>query len=94
MISCYQDIREQAELDGYKVDDKTFFELVTYASKKAEISGHDESYLSLLLPDVIKEWYISRAINICSIAMMQIQNYFKEVKGEWRSNNSDSKENR
>lgn len=76
MISEFQGIREKAEADGYKVDGDTFHELIEYARRKAKTAGRDESYLPFLLPDVIKEWYIRRAINIYSIAMMQIQKYF------------------
>ena len=76
MNTCYQEIREKAETDGYKVDDDTFQELIEYARRKAKVAGRDESYLPFLLPDVIKEWYIRRAINVYSIAMMQIQKYF------------------
>lgn len=76
MNTDYQGIREKAEADGYKVDDDTFKELIEYARRKVKVSGYDESYLPFLLPDVIKEWYIRRAINIYSKAMMQIQKYF------------------
>lgn len=76
MNTEYQGIREKAETDGYKVDDDTFQELIEYARRKAKSSGRDENYLPYLLPDVIKEWYIRRAINVYSIAMMQIQKYF------------------
>ncbi len=76
MNTDYQGIREKAEADGYKVDDDTFQGLIEYARRKAKTAGRDESYLPLLLPDVIKEWHIRRAINTYSIAMMQIQNIF------------------
>ena len=73
MDTDYQDIREKAEADGYKVNDDTFRELIEYARRKAKVAGRDESYLPFLLPDVIKEWYIRRAINVYSLAMVQIK---------------------
>ena len=76
MSTEYQSIREKAEADGYKVDDDTFQELIKYARRKAKVAGRDESYLTFLLTDVIKEWCIRRAISVCSIAMMQIQKFF------------------
>ena len=76
MDADYQDIRKKAEADGYKVDDDTFRELIEYARRKAKVAGRDESYLPFLLPDVIKEWYIRRAINVYSLAMVQIQKYY------------------
>lgn len=76
MNTYYQDIRSKATEDGYEIDDKSFSKLVEYARRKATISGRDESYLPFLLPDVIKEWHIGRAVNTYSIAMMQIQNIF------------------
>lgn len=71
-----QSILEKSEVDGYKVDDDTLQGIIEYARRKVKTSGRDESYLPFLRLDVIKEWYIRRAINIYSIAMMQIQKIF------------------
>ncbi len=72
MNTYYQSIREKAEADGHKVDDDTFQGLIEYARRKAKTAKRDESYL----PDVIKKWCIRRAINVYSIAKMQIQKCF------------------
>lgn len=76
MDTDYQGIREKAGTDGYQVDDDTFRKLIEHARRKAVTAGRDESYLPFLLPDVIKEWCISRAVNEYSMALMQIKNYF------------------
>lgn len=71
-VDNYQGIREEMEADGYRVGDDEFSEIVSYAKRKAEVSGKDESYLPLLLPDVIREWIIRQTINQYSIAMMEV----------------------
>lgn len=69
---CYQKIRENAETAGYKVADDEFQKIVSYAKRKAETAGKDESYLLLLLPDVIREWVVRQTMNRYSTAMMEI----------------------
>lgn len=72
MALKYQGIRERMEADGYRVGDDEFSEIVSYAKRKAETAGKDESYLPLLLPDVIREWVIRQTVNRYSMAMMEI----------------------
>ena len=72
MALIYQDVRERMEADGYKVSDDEFSQILSYARRKAEVSGKGESYLPLLLPDVIREWLIRQTVNRYSIAMMEI----------------------
>ena len=72
MALSYQDVRKRMEAAGYKVGDEEFPQILSYAKRKAEIAGKEESYLALLLPDVIREWVIRRTINRYSMAMMDI----------------------
>ena len=53
----YEDIRKDAEKQGYSMTDRKFTELVQYAERKAAVAGKDESYIPYLLPDVIKEYF-------------------------------------
>lgn len=72
MALNYQGIRERMEADGYKVGDDEFPKIVSYAKRKAKTAGKDETYLPLLLPDVIREWVIRQTVNRYSLAMMEI----------------------
>ncbi len=72
MALNYQGIRERMEADGYKVGDDEFVQILSYAKRKAEVSGKGESYLPFLLPDMIREWLIRQTVNGYSIAMMEI----------------------
>ena len=72
MALNYQGIRERMEADGYKVGDDEFVQILSYAKRKADVSGKGESYLPFLLPDMIREWLIRQTVNGYSIAMMEI----------------------
>ena len=72
MALNYQGIRERMEADGYKVGDDEFVQILSYAKRKAQVSGKGESYLPFLLPDMIREWLIRQTVNGYSIAMMEI----------------------
>lgn len=69
----YQEIRAELEADGFRLDDEEYTEAVNYARRKAKSSGKDESYMPYLLPDVIREWIIRKAINSVTIAAMEIE---------------------
>lgn len=77
MVVEYQKIREELEADGYKVEDEEYPQIVEYARRKARSAGKDESYLPLLLPDVIREWLTRRAINLYSIAVMEVEKIYQ-----------------
>lgn len=62
----YADIRATLEDEGYRLADGEYMELVAYARRKAACSGKDESYIPLLLPDVIKEHFFRITFNAIS----------------------------
>ena len=69
----YQEIRQRlAERENLHMTDDEFTAAVAHARRKAEVSGKDESYLPYLLPDVIRERFISAAINSVTLGMMHI----------------------
>ncbi|MDO4305723.1 MAG: hypothetical protein Q4C77_02735 [Eubacteriales bacterium] len=71
----YEQIRQELEEKGYKLSDAEFASMVEYARRKAKVAGKDESYLSLLLPDVIEEYYFRMFINaVSSLRMMEGSN--------------------
>lgn len=72
-MSAYESIRKRVAEDGYSVSDTVFGDLVGYARRKAEIAGQGEAYISVLLPDVIREWCIRNAINAFSTEAMKIK---------------------
>ncbi len=69
----YPEIREEMEAAGYRMDDATYENIVSYARRKAEVSGKDESYLPYLLPDVIREHFTRVAINAFTVEVMKLQ---------------------
>ena len=72
MDMSYQGIRERMEVEGYKVSDDEFSQILPYAKRKAEASGKGESYLPFLLPDLIREFLIRQAVNRYGMEMMEI----------------------
>lgn len=82
MQELYEDIRKDAEKQGYSMTDKKFAELVQYAERKAAVAGKDESYIPYLLPDVIKECFIRNAINEVATGLMEFERYIKTQKQE------------
>ena len=80
----YPEIKEQMERQGYQMTDEEFSEHLAYARRKAEVVGKQEDYIPLLLPDVIKEHYMRKAINSFTMGLMEldraIENHIKEVK--------------
>lgn len=88
MTAEYQEIRERAEADGYKVTDEEYSNLVTYARRKAVSAGKGEDYMPYLLPDVIKEYFIRSAINYVGFGIMAIDKKSKEEVSEHGSNDN------
>lgn len=64
----FEEIRSALETAGYRLDDAQYQEAVAYAYRKAAASGKDESYVPLLLPDVIRERVVRHTINTISAA--------------------------
>lgn len=66
----HDELREQLKKDGIMLSGAEYQSIVEYAKRKAEISGKDESYLMVLIPDVIKEcFYNSYVTNISAMRM-------------------------
>lgn len=70
----YRGIRKSMEEEGYKLQDGEYENLLEYAGRKAETAGKDESYLPLLLPDVIKEYFFRAYINLAGLMAMEGSN--------------------
>lgn len=70
----YREIRESMEKEGYKLQDGEYENLLEYARRKAKVAGKDESYLPLLLPDVIKEYFFRAYINLAGPIAMEGSN--------------------
>lgn len=70
----YREIRESMEKEGYKLQDGEYENLLEYARRKAKVAGKDESYLPLLLPDVIKEYFFRAYINLAGLIAMEGSN--------------------
>lgn len=70
----YREIRESMEKEGYSLKDGEYENLLEYARRKAKNSGKDESYLPLLLPDVIKEYFFRAYINLAGLMVMEGSN--------------------
>ena len=70
----YREIRESMEKEGYKLQDGEYENLLEYARRKAKTAGKDESYLPLLLPDVIKEYFFRAYINLAGLMVMEGSN--------------------
>lgn len=70
----YRKIRESMEKEGYRLQDEEYENLLEYARRKAKFAGKDESYLPLLLPDVIKEYFFRAYINLAGLIAMEGSN--------------------
>ena len=70
----YREIRESMEKEGYKLQDGEYENLLEYARRKAKVAGKDESYLPLLLPDVIKEYFFRAYINLAGMMAVEGSN--------------------
>ncbi len=74
MQSEYEEIKKEFEERGYKFPDGLFEHLVDFARRKAQVAGKDESYLPLLLPDVVSEYFFRAIVNLQSIHAMESSN--------------------
>lgn len=70
----YREIRESMEKEGYRLQDGEHENLLEFARRKAKSAGKDESYLPLLLPDVIKEYFFRAYINLAGVMAMEGSN--------------------
>lgn len=60
----YESVKQQLEKDGYKISNAEFSCLVEYAKRKVKIAGKDESYIPILLPDMVKEYFFRMGVNL------------------------------
>lgn len=65
------ELRINIEKDGIKLSEAEYQSVVEYAKRKAEISGKDESYLMVLIPDVIKESLYNSYVTNISVMRME-----------------------
>jgi hypothetical protein len=66
----YAEIREELERQGFVLTDEEYEDQLAYARRKASVAGKDESYIPLLLPDVIRQHFFGMAINAVTFARM------------------------
>lgn len=60
----YSHVRKQFENDGIILSDDEFSYILNYTKRKAKVNGKQEDYIPLLLPDVMREFIISKYINL------------------------------
>ena len=65
-----QAIREEMEREGYELSDLEFSRVLKISYRKMEIAAQPEEYLSLLLPDMIREAVFRRAITTVGIGIL------------------------
>lgn len=65
------ELKINIEKDGIKLSEAEYQSVVEYAKRKAEISGKDESYLMVLIPDVIKESLYNSYVTNISVMRME-----------------------
>ena len=56
----YVEILKEMGLTEENLPENEYEDALKYARRKAKLTGHDEGYIPLLLPDVIKERLFSR----------------------------------
>lgn len=77
----YESVKQQLEKDGYKISNAEFSCLIEYAKRKVKIAEKDESYIPILLPDMVKEYFFRMGVNLevipeREIIRLQIQEIF------------------
>lgn len=61
MARTYAEARQEGEARiGRTLSEQEYMEALDYAARKSAMTGHDPSYILLLLPDVISEREYSR----------------------------------
>ena len=66
----YESVKQQLEKDGYKISNAEFSCLVEYVKRKVKIAGKDESYIPILLPDMVKEYFLRMGVNLETMSKM------------------------
>lgn len=59
----YTEIAAALADNGQSITPEEYASLVDYAHRKAESAGETESYVTLLLPDVIREYLFRKELN-------------------------------
>ena len=66
----YESVKQQLEKDGYKISNAEFSCLVEYARRKTKIAGKGESYIQILLPDIVKGYFFRVGANLETMSKM------------------------
>lgn len=66
----YESVKRKLEKEGYKISNSEFSCLVEYARRKAKVAGKDDTYIQILLPDTVKEYFFRKGINLETISKM------------------------
>lgn len=66
----YESVKQQLEKDGYKISNAEFSCLIEYAKRKVKIAEKDESYIPILLPDMVKEYFFRMGVNLEAMSKM------------------------
>lgn len=66
----YESVKQQLEKDGYKISNAEFSCLIEYVKRKVRIAEKDESYIPILLPDMVKEYFFRMGVNLEAMSKM------------------------
>lgn len=66
----YESVKRKLEEDGYKISNAEFSCLVEYAKRKAKVTGKDDAYIPILLPDTVKEYFFRQGVNLETMSKM------------------------
>ena len=69
----YESVKQQLEKDGYKISNAEFSYLVEYAKRKAKIAGKDESYIPILFPDMVKEYFFRMGVSLETMKVIYLR---------------------
>ena len=81
-----QEARQLAEAyAGQTLDEQTFQEVLEYTRHKAQVAGHDEDYVPLLLYDEVKDLIFRDRVNNFYFAVKVVERELDEMlkRGEW-----------
>lgn len=78
-----QQARQRGEqLAGERLDERTFEEVLAYTTRKSRMTGHDDSYIPLLLVDEVKDHIYRDHINTYNRQLTEMR---KEVSKQCAS---------
>lgn len=80
-------IRGEMEKEGYILSDLEFSQVLQISARKMEVATLPEEYLTLLLPDMIREAAFRRAVNMVGIGILILRD--KEALESGSNDNGD-----